>query len=254
MTLRIVSVTFSSAVLLECVLHRNLLAENVLPIQVRNGRIRAVKIAIAHKPKSLAETTIIPRHLGQAQQRTKSREGIVQDLLIDHMIQTTDEQLSAHLGALLLVGTSFVHTQRFPVELDAVHDGRGVLGVLGGAELDEAEALVGLGYAVAGHVDVDDGAHLEHYFVDHGWGGAFVDVADVDGRVLVLLPWGLLGLVEGSWGRMGVGTSVCFATWSERDETAVSTARLGVMKRVEELEEIYESRKGGGVGFRSEGR
>jgi hypothetical protein len=47
---------------------------------------------------------------------------------------------------------------------------------------------VRLGDAIARHVDVVDGAHLEHDFVDHGWGRALVDVADVDGGFLVLLP------------------------------------------------------------------
>lgn len=47
---------------------------------------------------------------------------------------------------------------------------------------------MGLGDAIARHVDVMDGAHLEHDFVDHGGGCALVDVADVDGSLFVLLP------------------------------------------------------------------
>lgn len=47
---------------------------------------------------------------------------------------------------------------------------------------------MGLGDAIARHVDVVDGAHLEHDFVDHGGGCALVDVADVDGGLFVLLP------------------------------------------------------------------
>jgi hypothetical protein len=47
---------------------------------------------------------------------------------------------------------------------------------------------VGLGDAITRHVDVVDGAHLEHDFVDHGGACALVDVANVDGSLLVLLP------------------------------------------------------------------
>lgn len=45
-----------------------------------------------------------------------------------------------------------------------------------------------LGDAVAWHMDVLDGAHLQHDFVDHVGGGALVDVAYVDGGIFILLP------------------------------------------------------------------
>jgi hypothetical protein len=54
--------------------------------------------------------------------------------------------------------------------------------------LDETEALMGLGNAIAGHMNVVDGAHLKHDLVDDGGGGAFVDVADIDSGLLVLFP------------------------------------------------------------------
>ena len=89
--------------------------------------------------------------------------------------------------------TGHIEGRRAWVEVQVFDAGGGLLQAYGHydaetAELDEAEALVVLGDAVARHVDVVDGAHLEHDFVYHGGRGALVDVANVDGRLLVLLP------------------------------------------------------------------
>lgn len=180
--------SLSLAVLLEGVLHGHLLAEDVLPVEVGNGSITALEVAVADKTKALARAAIFPRNLGNAQQRAEATKGIVENLLVDHGIEVSDEQLGAHLGCLLLISAGLVDAKRLAVELDAVHDVCGVLGVGRGAKLDEAEALVGLGDAISRHVDVVDGAHLEHDFVDHGRGRALVDVANVDRGLLVLLP------------------------------------------------------------------
>lgn len=176
------------AVLLEGVLHGHLLAEDVLPVEVGNGSITALEVAVADEAKALARAAIFPSNLGNAQQRTKPTKCVVEDLLVDHGIEVSDEQLSSNLGGLLLISAGLVDAKRFAVELDAVHDVGGVLGVGRGAKLDEAEALVGLGDAISRHVDVVDGAHLEHDFVDHGRGRPLVDVANVDRGLLVLLP------------------------------------------------------------------
>lgn len=183
-----VTVSLSLAVLLEGVLHGYLFAEDVLAMEVGNGSITALKIAVADEPEALARAAVFSGNLGNAQQRAKATEGIVENLLVDHGVQVSNEQLGAHLSSLLLVGAGLVHAEGFAVELDAVHDVGSVLGVGGGAKLDEAEALVGLSDAITRHVDVVDGAHLEHNFVDHGRGRALVDVANVDGGLLVLLP------------------------------------------------------------------
>lgn len=180
--------SLSLAVLLEGVLHRHLLAEDVLPVEVGNGSITALEVAVADEAKALARAAIFPSNLGNAQQRAEATKGVVKDLLVDHGIEVSDEQLGAHLGGLLLVGAGLVDAQRLAVELDAVHDVGGVLGVGRGAKLDEAEALMRLGDAISRHVDVVNGAHLEHDFVDHGRGRALVDVANVDRGLLVLLP------------------------------------------------------------------
>jgi hypothetical protein len=163
----LVTVSLSLAVLLESILHRNLLAQNILSVQIRNSSITALKVGEADKSKALARARLLPRNLWQTQQRTEAAEGIIEDLLVDHGIEVSDEQLGANLGGALLIGTRLVDAQGLAVQLDPVHHVGGVLGVGGRAELDEAEALVRLGDAVARHVDVVDWSHLQHYLVYH---------------------------------------------------------------------------------------
>lgn len=88
----------------------------------------------------------------------------------------------------MLISRSLVDTDRLAPEADLVHDFGGIVGVLFADELDEAEALVCLGDAVFGQVDVDDAAGLEHEFPYELVGDALVEVADVDGGFLVLFP------------------------------------------------------------------
>lgn len=188
LSLSLVTVPLAPAVLLEGVLHRNLLAEDVLAVEVGDGGVAAVKVAKADKAEALACAAVLAGDLGQTEQGAEAAEGVVEDLLVDGRVEVADEELGADVGTLLLIGRGLVDAQRFPVELDAIHDVGRVLSVGRGAELDETEALMRLGDAVAGHVDVVDGAHLKHDLIYHGRRGALVDVADVDGRVLVLLP------------------------------------------------------------------
>jgi hypothetical protein len=79
-----VSLAFS--VLLERILHANLFTQHVLAIEVRDGRITAFKIAKADKPKPFAISAIVPRDLGQAQQRAEPGEGVVEQLFVRHGI------------------------------------------------------------------------------------------------------------------------------------------------------------------------
>lgn len=156
------------AVLLKGVLYGDLLAHNVLSIHVQDSVVTALEVAIADKTKAFTGAIIISCHLGYAQERTKSAESVVKDLLIHHGIDAADEELSTDVGRLLLVGASLVDTQGFSIQLDPVHDVGCVLGVSWCAKLDKAEALMCLGDAVAGHMDVMDGAHLQHDLVHHG--------------------------------------------------------------------------------------
>lgn len=201
--LRLVTVSLALAILLESVLHRDLFAEEVLPMQVVNRGVTRLEVPKADKAKALTRPGIIPRHLWHAQQRAEPAECIVQNLLIDHRIQISNEELCANLCTLLLVRAGFIHTQRFAVQFDSVHDIGGVLSVGRGTILYEAEALVGLGDAVAGHVNVVNWAHLEHDLVDDSGGGALVDVADVHSGILVLLPGELYQMLAGGPARRG---------------------------------------------------
>lgn len=55
-------------------------------------------------------------------------------------------------------------------------------------KLDKAVALVGLCDAVFGEMDIGDAAGLEHELPNQRVGDAFIEVADIDGSFLVLLP------------------------------------------------------------------
>lgn len=195
LALRLVAVPVALAVLLEGVLHGDLVAEDVLAVEVVNGGVAALKVAEADEAEALAAAGVVAGDLGQGEQGAEAAKGVVEDLLVGGGVEVADKELGANVGRLLLVGRGLVDAQRLAKQLDAVHDVGGVLGVGGRAELDEAEALVRLRDAVARHVDVLDRAHLQHHFVYHVRGRALVNVADVDGGVLVLFPvrWGQVG-------------------------------------------------------------
>ena len=88
----------------------------------------------------------------------------------------------------MLVGASHIDTNRFSEEANAVHDFCGIFSVRLGIELDKAEALMGLGYAILGQVDVDHWSSLKHELVDDGICATLVNVANVNCRIFILLP------------------------------------------------------------------
>lgn len=186
--LGVVAVALALAVLFEGVLDRDLAAEQVLVAEVVDGGVGALKVAKADEAEALGGAGVVARDLGQGEERAEARKGVVENLLVGHGVEVADKELGANVGGALAVGRGLVDAERLAVELDAVHDVGGVLGVGRRAELDEAEPLVGLRDAVARHVDVVDGAHLQHELVHHGGRRALVNVAHVDGGIFVLFP------------------------------------------------------------------
>lgn len=130
-------------------------------------------------------------NLGGRSQRAKANKSLKQNLLIHHGVQVADKQLGADIQRLLLVCARLVDADGLPPQAHLVHDLCSILGILLALELDEAVALVGLGDAVFGQMDVGDAAGLEHELPDEGICDAFIEVADVDGGFFVLFPAGL---------------------------------------------------------------
>jgi hypothetical protein len=204
--LGLVTVSLALAVLLVRILHGDLFINQILAVHVGDGGVGGLEVAkrdeavafgqvivvagdlrsLARQPAATGPTGAL--YLGHAGQVPEARERVVQNMLGHHGIEVTDEQLGADLDRLLLISRGLVHANRLSVQPDAVHDARGILGVLLADELDEAVALVRLGDAVFGQVDVDDAAGLQHQLPDQAVDDALIEVSDVDGGLFVLLP------------------------------------------------------------------
>ena len=165
-------------------------------MHIRDRVIRPLKRRVTNKPIPLTKIRIIPRNLRRRSEWSKPRESLEKRLLIRHGIQIPHEQLrpnSLSLPSLAthspspLISARLVDPNRLPPQADLIHGFGGIVGVVFGAEFDEAVALVGLGDAIFGEVDVEDGAGLQHEFPDEAVGAALVEVADVEGAVFVLV-------------------------------------------------------------------
>jgi hypothetical protein len=121
-------------------------------------------------------------------QATKTTKSLKQDTLINHVVQISNKQLSANIQRLLLVCRSLVDTNGLAPQANLVHDFGSIVGIFLANKLDKTKALVSLGNAIFGKVDVDNATGLQHQFPDQLVGHALVEVADVDGGLLVLFP------------------------------------------------------------------
>jgi hypothetical protein len=83
------------------------------------------------------------------------------------------------------VCTCLVDSNRSTKDLDLVHDLDSIVCILFGLEFAEPVALVGLRDSVFGEMDADDGADLEHKFPYQGVCCFLVNVANVDGSILI---------------------------------------------------------------------
>jgi hypothetical protein len=157
-------------------------------VKVLDSFIGALEFTETEEGVALARTVVVASDLGQIGDTSEVAESVVENLLVDHGVQVTNEQVGADLVRLLLVGGGLIDTEILAVELDSVDAFGGVVGIFSRSEFDKAKTLMRLGDSVAGHMDILDRAHLDHDLVNHGGGGPFVDVSDVDGSIFVLLP------------------------------------------------------------------
>lgn len=118
----------------------------------------------------------------------KAAKSIVEHSLVDHRVEIADEEFSAHFDGLLLVCAGLVDADGLAIQAHLVHDTSSIVGVFFRVELNKAIALVGLGDAVFGKVDIGYAAGLEEELPDQRIGYSLVEVTDVDGAVFVLLP------------------------------------------------------------------
>lgn len=198
------------AVLLDCVVHCDVLVEQELSVERLNGSIRSLKTVEGDECKSFwLATCRIPRHLWKPYDTTKCREGLVEQSFVDRWVETTDEQVGANINLFAVVGR-FVDTDGLAVKLESVHDFACIVGILFGLELGKGIALVRLCDAVFGQVEVDKRTGLDHEFPDDGIGSAIVYVANVAGGILVAIKLG--------WPRHSGSRSALLMGTSRRDE------------------------------------
>lgn len=157
-------------------------------MKVLDSFIGAFEFTETEEGVALARTVVVASDLRQIGNASEVAESVVENLLVDHWVQVTNEQVGADLVRLLLIGGGLVDTEILAVELDSVDAFGGVVGIFSGSEFDKAKTLMRLGDSVAGHMDILDGTHLDHDLVNHGGGGPLVNVSDVDGSIFVLLP------------------------------------------------------------------
>ena len=207
-TLCLVAVSFSLAVLLVGVLHRDVLVHEVLIVHVGNGIVRGFEVGVGYEAIAFGEVGFIAGKLGLSYERTETAKGVVKHSLVDHGVEVANEEFSTHFDGFLFVSAGLVDADGFAVEADLVHDTGGIVGVFFGVELDETIALVGLSDAVFGEVDVGYAAGLEEEFPDKSIGHSFVEVADVDGAVFVLLPVAGARHADEEWRILGEGRVV----------------------------------------------
>lgn len=188
LSLGVVTVPLALPVLLVRVLYGNLLAQQVLAIHCFPRRIRSLEGVVGHETIALGNIVLVTDDGRWRHQGSELREGIEQDLLVYLLIQIVDEQLGANVSGLLLVGACFVDADGLLVQADAVEDLGGIVGALRGVKLDETITLMCTRHTIHGHVDVVHGAHLGHELPEVGLADALVEIADIDGGVLILLP------------------------------------------------------------------
>lgn len=81
------------------------------------------------------------------------------------------------------MGRSFVHPNRFAVQLDHVHDFDRIVGILFAQKLHETVALVHLRYAIFGHMDVHHRAGLDKHLPQERLRHFVIQSADVDSGI-----------------------------------------------------------------------
>lgn len=188
LSLGLITVSLALSILFVRILHSDLLTEQILSIHHFSRRVRGFKGVIRYEAIPLRDIILVANDRRWRHQRSELGERIEQDLFVNLLVQVVHEQLGANVCGFLFVGARFVDADGLLVQANPVEDLGSVVGALRGVELYEAVALVCTRHTIHGHVDIIHGAHLGHQLPEIGLADALIEVADVDGRVLVLLP------------------------------------------------------------------
>lgn len=127
-------------------------------------------------------------YLWYRKQRPKPTECLVEHLLRNHRVEIPNKQLGTDFDRFLLIRRSFIDTDRLAIQSDPVHDPRRIFGVFFAHELDEPIALMLLGNAILGQMDVDNAPRLEHQLPHDAICDPLIEVTDVYRRLLILFP------------------------------------------------------------------
>lgn len=84
--------------------------------------------------------------------------------------------------------TYLIHADGLSIQPHLVHDARGIFSILLADKFHKAITLVTLCNSVLGQVNVHDAASLQHELPYQAVRYPLIDVADVDGGFLILLP------------------------------------------------------------------
>lgn len=188
LALSLVTMALALAVLLVGIFNRNGLAKQVLAVHGGNSGITSLERVEADEAIALGDIVLVADNVWLAKDLAKLGKRIVKDLLVNLGIEVVDEQLSANVDCLLLVGAGLVYADGLAPNSDAVEDLGGILRRGGGIKLDEAVALMCLRYAILRHVYLANRADLCHELREQLLREALVDVAHVDGGIFILLP------------------------------------------------------------------
>ncbi|RUS87898.1 hypothetical protein EGW08_004314, partial [Elysia chlorotica] len=158
------STSFTLGVFFKCVGDCDGPVTQVLIIHGLNGCIGSLEACKVDKCIAFRVSRVSVSHNLRKKKSTclkyysKSTERIIQKFLIHLWIQVTNEDVGTDVlpfGVCRGLMAYLVDPDRLAVELDHVHDFDGVVCILLTHELDKTVALVSLGNAVFGHVDID---------------------------------------------------------------------------------------------------
>lgn len=146
----------AATVLLKSILHDQRLVANILPVHDLYGAIARRERRKLHKPKALTDTVLTAHDVGRVDEGAEAAKRFVQQALVDARCEVAHKEIGADGDAPSR--RRLRQAQRLAKEGREVEDCARVGRARRLAVLNEGEALVLAGDAVARHVDGGDRA------------------------------------------------------------------------------------------------